>query len=165
MISWELPKIVCLCGSTRFKDQYMKANLEETLMGNIVLSVGWFTHSDTTLHPSNPQKISLDELHKRKIDLCNEVLIINPFCHICPKCNFISTDDRSDCRLLCPTCLLQLRRDQYIGKSTADEIDYAIKNNKKIRWVNKPSDNVICILQKYSSDTCKYITELSQAES
>lgn len=72
-----MPKIVCLCGSTRFSEAFQQANLEETLKGNIVLSVGCMTHSDKDLKISEEQKIALDELHKRKIDLADEILVLN----------------------------------------------------------------------------------------
>ena len=38
-------KVVTLCGSTRFKDEFMKAQKELTLKGYIVISVGLFGHS------------------------------------------------------------------------------------------------------------------------
>jgi hypothetical protein len=69
-------KIVCLCGSTRFKEAFEKANKEETLKGNIVLSVGYFGHSDPTA-PTPEQKKSLDELHFDKIWIADEVLFLN----------------------------------------------------------------------------------------
>lgn len=72
------PTIVCLCGSTRFKDEFIKANLQETMAGKIVLSVGWFSHSDATLFsPSPEEKIALDALHFRKVELADEVLVID----------------------------------------------------------------------------------------
>lgn len=71
------PKIVCLCGSTRFMDAFQKANLEETLHGNIVLSVGCNTKSDAAFNFSPCLKLMLDQLHKRKIDLADEVLVLN----------------------------------------------------------------------------------------
>ena len=37
--------IITLCGSTRFKDQFMEAQKRLTLEGNIVISVGLFGHS------------------------------------------------------------------------------------------------------------------------
>lgn len=73
----DMPKIVCLCGSTRFMEAFQKANLEETLKGNIVLTVGCNTKSDMSLGITLEQKCSLDELHKRKIDLADEVLVLN----------------------------------------------------------------------------------------
>ena len=71
------PIIVCLCGSTRFIETFAKVNLELTLAGKIVLSVGAVAHSDSQLGLSDEIKAKLDELHKRKIDLCDEVLVLN----------------------------------------------------------------------------------------
>jgi len=72
------PKIVCLCGSTKFKQEFLDANFRETMKGNIVLSVGWFSHTDKKIFfPTKEEKLMLDELHKRKIDLSDEVLILN----------------------------------------------------------------------------------------
>jgi len=79
----EKPKIVCLCGSTRFMETFQRINLNETLDGKIVLSVGCNTKSDAQLFENytgeNKEKIKerLDELHKRKIDLADEVFILN----------------------------------------------------------------------------------------
>lgn len=70
------PKIVCLCGSTKFKEAFEKANFDETMKGNIVLSVGCFMHKDK-IPITEDQKIKLDELHKRKIDLADEVFVLN----------------------------------------------------------------------------------------
>jgi hypothetical protein len=71
------PRKVCLCGSTRFKDAFVAANRAETLAGNIVLSVGMFGH-DEGLDMDGPIKAMLDELHLHKIDLADEVLVLNP---------------------------------------------------------------------------------------
>ena len=70
------PIIVCLCGSTRFKDAYIKAMRDETLAGKIVLTVGLFGHEEG-LDMSGEIKKMLDELHLRKIDLASEVLFLN----------------------------------------------------------------------------------------
>jgi hypothetical protein len=70
------PVIVCLCGSTRFGDAFRDAMREETLAGRIVLTVGLLGHSEG-LDMSGPVKQRLDELHKRKIDVADEVLILN----------------------------------------------------------------------------------------
>lgn len=75
------PTIVCLCGSTRFHKEFVDANYRETIRGNIVLSVGFFHNSDgvhgETVGISHGLKLRLDELHKRKIDLADEILVIN----------------------------------------------------------------------------------------
>ena len=102
----EMPKIVCLCGSTRFYQQFQRANYEETMAGNIVLSVGFY-HSSEKVHNEQwgctpEQKIALDVLHKRKIDLADEVLVLNI--------------------------------GGYIGDSTRSEIEYAEKLGMPIRY-------------------------------
>jgi cell division protein FtsB len=72
------PKIVCLCGSTRFKREFINRNFKETMAGNIVLTVGWFGHADGDKYTPTPEeKVKLDELHKRKIDLADEVLVLD----------------------------------------------------------------------------------------
>lgn len=106
------PTIVCLCGSTRFGEAYQQANLEETLAGRIVLTVGCDTKSDGDLFANKSPgeleeiKAQLDWLHFRKIDLADEVLILNV--------------------------------GGYIGESTRRERDYAQKQGKKIRWLEIP---------------------------
>lgn len=104
----ERPKIVCLCGSTRFFEAYQNANYDETMKGNIVLSVGVFLHGPSTEHKQElgctaEQKIMLDELHKRKIDLADEVLFLNVA--------------------------------GYMGESTLSELDYAEKHGKVVRFL------------------------------
>ena len=71
-----IPKIVCLCGSTKFMSAFEKANYEETMMGNIVLTVGALPNS-VHIGLSVGEKTKLDELHKRKIDLADEVFVLN----------------------------------------------------------------------------------------
>lgn len=70
------PRIVCLCGSTRFRDAFDAVNRAETLAGAIVLAPGSYSHTDG--HPvTDAQKAALDTLHLRKIDLADEVLVLN----------------------------------------------------------------------------------------
>ena len=38
-------KVITLCGSTRFKDEFLNVQKKLTLEGNIVISVGLFGHS------------------------------------------------------------------------------------------------------------------------
>jgi hypothetical protein len=77
------PTIVCLCGSSKFGEAFTVANLAETLAGNIVLTIGCNLKSDAQLfsHLSPAEfaklKAGLDELHKRKIDLADEILVLN----------------------------------------------------------------------------------------
>ena len=70
-------KIVTLCGSTRFKEQFMEVQKRLTLEGSIVISVGLFGHSgdDDVWKPG--VKEMLDDMHLRKIDLADEIFVIN----------------------------------------------------------------------------------------
>ena len=77
-------KVITLCGSTRFKEAFMEAQKHLTLEGNIVISVGLFGHSgdnevwegmsEDTLTKT---KQMLDDMHKRKIDMADEIFVIN----------------------------------------------------------------------------------------
>ncbi len=67
--------VITLCGSTRFKDEFLRQQSRLTLEGNIVISVGVFGHSDK--EPTQEQKIMLDEIHKAKIDMSDEIFVIN----------------------------------------------------------------------------------------
>lgn len=75
------PTIVCLCGSTRFFKEFQEASLRETIAGKIVLSIGCNLREDRQIwaDPAEREAIKrrLDELHKRKIDLADEVLVLN----------------------------------------------------------------------------------------
>ena len=105
-------KVITLCGSTRFKDDFMRVQKELTLKGNIVISVGLFGHSgddevwdgmdEGTLSKT---KEMLDDMHKRKIDMADEIFVINV--------------------------------GGYIGDSTRSEIEYAINNGKKVNYLEK----------------------------
>lgn len=101
------PRIVCLCGSTRFGQAFRDANFQETLAGRIVLSIGCDTKSDDELWADPIQaaklKVALDELHKRKIDLADEVYVLNV--------------------------------DGYVGSSTNSEIEYAKGLGKPVRYL------------------------------
>lgn len=106
------PIIVCLCGSTRFKDAFDDANYHETMAGKIVLSVGFFMHASGNRHGESigatpEQKIALDALHFHKIDLADEVLILNV--------------------------------GGYIGESTRKELNHAKKMGKPIRYLENPN--------------------------
>lgn len=103
------PTIVCLCGSTQYIEAFHRANRDETLAGNIVLSIGCDMRSDTELFAGKSDielariKADLDQLHLRKIDLADEVLILNV--------------------------------GGYVGNSTRRELSYARDLNKRVRWL------------------------------
>ena len=103
-------KVITLCGSTKFKDEFLKAQKDLTLKGNIVISVGLFGHSgDSEVWENMDEgtliktKEMLDDMHKRKIDMADEIFVINV--------------------------------NGYIGDSTKSEIEYAIKTGKKVNYL------------------------------
>ena len=70
-------KVITLCGSTRFKDEFLEAQKRLTLEGNIVISVGLFGHSGDAEVWADGVKEMLDDMHKRKIDMADEIFVIN----------------------------------------------------------------------------------------
>jgi hypothetical protein len=105
------PRIVCLCGSTRFLAEFDETGLRETLDGRIVLSIGSTRRSDKDilehLSPTGRDEVltRLAALHRAKIDLADEVLVINP--------------------------------GGYIGASTRQEIEYAHRSGKPVRFITE----------------------------
>lgn len=105
-------KVITLCGSTRFKEEYMEAQKRLTLEGNIVISVGLFGHSgDNEVWENMDEgtltatKAMLDDMHKRKIDMADEIYVINV--------------------------------GGYIGDSTRSEIEYAVSTGKTVRYLEQ----------------------------
>ena len=105
---------VTLCGSTRFKDEFMETQKRLTLEGNIVISVGLFGHSgDQEVWENMDEgtltktKKMLDDMHKRKIDMADSIFVINV--------------------------------GGYIGDSTRSEIEYAKAHGKKVRYLEGQS--------------------------
>lgn len=103
-------KVVTLCGSTKFKDQFMQVQKKLTLKGYIVISVGLFGHSgDNEVWENMDEgtltktKEMLDDMHKRKIDMADEIFVINV--------------------------------NGYIGESTKSEIQYALNKGKKVNYL------------------------------
>ena len=80
-------KVITLCGSTKFKEDFERVNRELTLMGNIVISVGCFGHAGDTF--TDEQKVMLDDIHKRKIDMADAIYVIN-------KDGYIGSSTRSE---------------------------------------------------------------------
>ncbi len=71
-------RIITLCGSTRFRDEFITEQKRLTLEGNIVISVGLFGHSGDDEVWTESTKEMLDDMHLRKIDLADEIFVINP---------------------------------------------------------------------------------------
>ena len=70
--------VITLCGSTRFRAEYERIQKELTLKGNIVISVGLFGHSGDDEVWKDGVKEMLDEMHLAKIDMADEIFVINP---------------------------------------------------------------------------------------
>lgn len=70
-------KVITLCGSTRFKDEFLEAQKRLTLEGNIVISVGLFGHSGDDEVWTEGVKDVLDRQHLAKIDLADEIFVVN----------------------------------------------------------------------------------------
>lgn len=105
------PIITVLCGSTQYADVFREQNLQLTLAGHIVLSIGCNLRSAADLAAATAQdvdvaavKAELDDLHQRKIDLADEVLVVS---------------DASG----------------YFGESTHREIAYARAHGKPVRFL------------------------------
>ena len=77
-------KIITLCGSTKFKDEFLAEQKRLTLEGNIVISVGLFGHSGDNEVWTESTKEMLDDMHKRKIDLADEIFVIDPGGYVGP---------------------------------------------------------------------------------
>ncbi len=100
------PKIVCLCGSTRFVDTFNEWRRRLTLEGKIVVSIELVlpqSEREDPQHSNFKVKQKLDELHLRKIDLADEVMILNV--------------------------------GGYIGESTRNELNYAKELGKNINYL------------------------------
>ena len=69
--------VITLCGSTRFKEQFLEAQKRLTLEGNIVISVGLFGHSGDVEVWTPSTKEMLDDMHKRKIDMADAIYVVN----------------------------------------------------------------------------------------
>ena len=100
-----LYKVVTLCGSTKFKEEFYKAQAGLTLQGYIVISVGLFGHADSLYGNviTEEVKVLLDDMYRSKIDMSDCIYVIN--------------------------------KDGYIGESTKSEIEYAIRNGKDVFYL------------------------------
>jgi hypothetical protein len=104
------PRIVAICGSTRFMPEMNEADLRETEAGRIVVRPGCDLKSahDLWSDPVQAQalKARLDELHRSKIMLSDEVLVVG----------------------------------DYIGDSTRAEIAYARSLGRPVRFTHPEVD-------------------------
>lgn len=136
----ELPKgfreIVCLGGSTRFMDEYIRVTRELTLAGKIVISVGMFGHKEG-MDMEGPIKSELDKLHLDKIFVCDTFFVVNPLCLTCPLCKNVMVYNPAVMDFTGPQCCGKLisagTMQGYVGSSTKKEIAYARSLGKVIQ--------------------------------
>ena len=69
-------KIITLCGSIKFKDEFMRVQEKLTLDGNIVLTPNFFNNIKKEDIDEKTKKM-LDEMHKQKIDMSDEIYVVN----------------------------------------------------------------------------------------
>ena len=67
--------IITLCGSIKFKNEFMKVQEELVLKGNIVFTPNFFNNLKNEIKIET--KKMLDEMHRQKIDMSNEIYVIN----------------------------------------------------------------------------------------
>ena len=69
--------VITLCGSTRFKREFLEVQKRLSLAGNIVISVGMFGHSGDDEVWNEGVKEMLDDMHKAKIDMADGIYIVD----------------------------------------------------------------------------------------
>ncbi|MDQ0305750.1 hypothetical protein J2S46_000306 [Kitasatospora herbaricolor] len=104
------PRIVVICGSTRFMAEMAEADVRETKAGRIVVKPGCDLKSPHAMWSDPVEaealKFRLDELHRSKILLADEVLVVG----------------------------------DYIGDSTRAEIAYARSLGRPVRFTHPEVD-------------------------
>lgn len=70
-------RVITLCGSTKFKNEFIEVQKQLTLSGYIVISVGLFGHSGDIEVWDDGVKEMLDDMHKRKIDMADAIMVID----------------------------------------------------------------------------------------
>jgi hypothetical protein len=78
-----IPSIVVICGSTRFMAEMAEAELRETAAGKVVVKPGCNMKQPHELwadpDTADMLKIQLDQLHRAKIRLADEVLVVGDY--------------------------------------------------------------------------------------
>lgn len=134
------PIIVCLCGSTRFQEFFEQANRRETLAGKIVLGTGGIYGHMEGMDMDGPVKQMLDALHKAKIRLAHEILVLDACRPYCEKCGYwlaMTVVIVPGYKWPCPKCHMPVVNKPYFGESTKSEIAYAESLGKRIRYYSK----------------------------
>ncbi len=125
---WSRSPVVTLCGSTRFKDEFMRSTSILTKEGFIVLNLGMFEKSETISDAdrSKLELLDLQDIHFKRIDMSDFIFVIN--------------------------------KDGYIGESTKKEIEYAISKGVKVLYWSTGLDSNKAIRDWDSTEPHKMVT-------
>jgi len=78
LVPAEFGDVICLCGSSRFLEEFNDANRQLSVQGWIVLTICIQTSEATGDILNTPlNKQNLDALHLKKIDLADAVFVLN----------------------------------------------------------------------------------------
>jgi hypothetical protein len=122
------PKRVALIGSSRFKETFQRVGHDLEISGCLVLCMSFFQHSDNIAVSDEDRRI-LEWVDKHRIDLADEVFVVNKELSCCIGCGKPSELIFSEC------CGQNSVKKPYIGESTQKEIDYATYKNKPVGYL------------------------------
>lgn len=143
----ESVRIVCLVGSSRFKDRFHEVGERLEKSGALALMMSFFQHADG-VPVSDAERAVLERVDRRRIDLADEVLVLDcPWgrCRLCKApieasgggewytCECIPEQHRA------PPWLRQANYEEapYVGESTRKEIEYARSVGKPVRFLSE----------------------------
>lgn len=118
---------ITLCGSTRFKETFVKANYELGFAGHIVYSINGFGHADN-LNMTEEDKRRLDLIHLKKILESDAVCVVG------------SHDDKTT----------------YVGNSTRREIEWALLNSKRVYFWLADREHLVGSQSPFKSSACRW---------
>lgn len=102
-------KVITLCGSNRFKEDFDRVSQALTLDGNVVLGLSVYSKFEMMFYDwaNDPKSYVplLREIHRQKIMMADEIFIIDP--------------------------------SGYVGSDTQREIDFARDLGRPIRYLSK----------------------------
>jgi hypothetical protein len=105
------PKVITLCGSTRFEAEFVEVNQRLTMGGFVVISLGMFSLPELPDYDwtadSSDLKGRLGDVHLQKIRMADQVYVVDP--------------------------------GGYVGESTRREIAYAESLGKPVRYLSRES--------------------------
>lgn len=119
------PTIVCLCGSSRFYEEFQQVNYDLSMAGEIVLSICFYPRGKDQqgrgegVALGSVEKSALDQLHRRKIDLADYVCVVDVA--------------------------------GYVGESTRSEIAYASQHGIPVRYLSRERPGMVNLEEPQSN--------------